>query len=547
MAVRKGYTSVMVIIAVFASIGIIGYMLQVPGMIEDEATRHLAGQSSYTAATSMGAFIDDDYLDRSINYTISGAAYRFARRDLEVKRWTGAEVATMGDMVDAFNRTASNYFEQEYIASQEQVQEGCTVGGGGFSTTIHEQMNATADAYGFNYTAGPLPYIQVRCGTMDRGDAGQTTTIQVPGRLRDFAAGNRLFYMMNTSRTLALSQGFRSIIANSTRRSSNITVVYNEEEEVGNCVEPDCAETTGGAEADYPGWGGHVSSLENEQESNVNPQLESALQTWIDDTFQPGHTAQEGFGGLDISVDTYLEYSVNERRRISADEDGSGYIVSSCEGSCDVHLEQGRSACINADTGVEVSCTDISFEQDQCPAVPNDNGEYCSTSSWDTIDSRPDAPPLWTDDPWELTAGETHQDPFQQVAAGQAVVSAFTRPFRDPVRNSHGSEPASCEFSWGSCPSANRTSCCETLDRVNHNEVHQTTRRIWEIQELASTVRVEVTITDTRNELPVESGWEHPEFTFIYTQQSTHDFQGNPEYEDAGLRCSDAEYLGEDC
>lgn len=316
----------------------------------------------------------------------------------------------------------------------------------------------------------------------------------------EFSTGNRYFKLFTAGKVLAESEGFRSRLAKSITKSDEY-LVATKEENVGVCGSSSCSEITTRI-VDYWSEGSAFENAENEQEGRVPDDLEDDIESFANG---PLHTYlknnRDGFRNIEFEVNVQIEYEARDRTKESED-----WIVSSCDYSCGPH---SRSCNTCPDSSCSVSCPD-------CPPT------HCSASSFASAPSRGGS--LWTESPWRLTDGESHADPSPSI---NTVALLFSTPRGRMMQKTSSERPLTVRRRG----SGHGTSCSgDSCYSAAENDVTQKSRRVWKINDLASRVRITVTVRDTRFKVFTRSGYVHPEFVYTYEQVQHGSPSGSPTY-----------------
>lgn len=494
------------------------YMLGAPGQFQESIQRQADDTEAVVKSGAVRAHMEEEYVPQSLE----DAAYQgmYERGQEGFGPWSPGDVPDWDTISGELEDGVNNQIQNNYLGAMDSGA-GCSLKGqGGISAEIGGE-NSDAPSMTFDIeNGGPL---HVECEStasansfQEGGAARAKELIAVP----DDRTVDRMRYesMHQVAYRFARNRDFRQTIANTLTYSSNYVEAIGSEQYAGNCDNKgsDCTHLNSGT-VSFPSF----SDIKTDAEDTQSDIAEGDLQTALDETANEfASNLPARYDGIEIEVEVIeFDYTIENHHQVSDDNtERDGFRITSCETSCGEYKdEDGPKSCSTC--GCSVTCT--------CDAEPDCPPTVCSTSGpWDRADYKRDGS-QWTQNPWTTSGGgDTGVVSLYEwdgkYYSGPVASPTATRPMENGVRTLR------TDFHLGGDDDCDGDSCsCVDIERAD-NDVHQTPRRVWQIDQLSSNVVVEVRVRDTENRIPAGSGFENPVFTFDYEQESTWDFTGAP-------------------
>lgn len=542
---RKGHTNVLIITSVMLGLGLSGLMIGLAGNVAKNVEQSVRTNTVYMKGDTLADFIRTHHTEQAMNWSFYQTSYELAWDTTRpIKEWDKDNIPSMQDIEDELLQKATNDFRDDYLDDVDVPSE-CELSVPDFDYITHNNTGMGYGVEGINYTSQSDGTVAVACSKPRAGYEDHFAP-----NMTDFSAENRFFYMYNMTKYLVKSDGFRDIIADTVRNSSNVSIAHNEEF-AGNCYTNDCEELKDGANIAYPDWSDVEDDFVHKQAELAADDLEDELQRWNDGD-GPYAGFQENFIDLDdryhdlnVTFETAIDYDVVDKTPWSVytdDQKDEDWHVSDCTGTCSTTWDTWTCSTSCGPTGSPPAGT--------CPVQDGgEDNDICSTSSMVAAEER-GANGLWTEDPWALSDSEIDNnvystDPYPLVSFGNQMNPLFEE--KDARVRAHS--PPDC----GDAPECNgqNTGLCGTCQEFhNHNGVTQRTRSVWEINEIRATATVTVIIEDRAFRTPTDQGHINMTFRTEYTQEQQWDFQGDHDavdHPDGVYDCSDAAFYGRVC
>ncbi len=547
MGVKKGHTNTLIIAAFIIGLGVAGLMYALPGAVSGDVENIVRSNSVFLKADTAANYIEEDYMNDSMNWSFYQTSHTFGEdTDPAVKTWGPDSVASINNINSSFLDRATEDFQDNYL-SDTDIPSECSLDASLVEFITHNITSTAFGVEGINYTAYTETPIKIVC---DKPRA--RVEDYFASNITYFSAQNRFFYLANVTRHVAMADGFRDIIANTVRNSSNWAEA-RWIKDVGKCLDSeDCTENTDRL-TDYRTWDSVEEQFEHKQAAIANPELEEELMRWLGGG-GPYAGFQEGFTSLDdryedinITVETGIEYQVESVTEETVDEKDEGWEVYNCYQTCSDGDVDDQRSCISS-----TATCDADEPSPDAHCTNNPDGEqWCDTSDFGEPEKR-DAGDIWTEDPWslshsEIENGDHTDDPFPEVESVHGM-EPITESWYEPIL---GGEPPDPECGDQSCGTgSSECGSCETDSIHAHNGVEQRTRAQWEINELTATVTVTIIAEDRSYRTPRREGHRNMTFQAEYTQEQTWNFEGGHdavERPEGEFDCSDADFYGRVC
>jgi hypothetical protein len=539
--VRKGHTNVLIITAVMLGLGLTGLMIGLAGNVAKNVEESVRTNTVYMKGDTLADFIQTHHTEQAMNWSFYQTSYELAwATDKNVKEWDKDYIPSISEIETELLDKATEDFRDNYLDDVDVPPE-CQLVVPDFEYITHNNTGMGYGVEGINYTSQSDGAVAVSCSK----PRARYEDHFAPN-MTDFSATNRFFYMYNMTQHLVKADGFRDIIADTVRNSSNYAIALNEEH-AGDCLTSDCAEQKNGANIPYMSWDDVEDDFVHEQAELAADDLEEELQRWNDGD-GPYAGFEQNFIDLDdryhdlnVTFKTAIDYDVIDKTPRSVytdDQKDQDWHVSDCTGTCSTTWDTWTCSTSCGPVGSPPAGT--------CPVQDGgENNDICSESSMVTAETR-GADGLWTEDPWTLNDGETHStDPFPLVSFDNQM-DPFEQGWDTRVR---GHPDPDCGDS-PDCDGEGVGLCGTCQEFHNHNGVTQRTRSVWEINQIRATARVTVIINDTSYRTPTDKGHINMSFRTEYTQEQEWNFQGGHDdvtHPDGVYECSDADFYGRVC
>lgn len=498
---RKGDAELQVLALLFfiATVAQVAFMVTAPQQYDEIIQRQVNDAESLIKSSTIRSHMAEEYVPKSL----TDAAYEgmYTRGRDGVGPWNPSSIPPWSDIRTRFEDSVNSMLQDNYIGSMGSGA-GCSLNGqGDVSMTLDSEEEQDGQPVMMFGVQNPTP-LHVTCHsatvitdfTAGRSSA-ITELIEVPET--DTVPRMRYQDMHTVAQEIASDATFQSLLNTAERSSTTATKTGCANEDSGTC-----------------GWSPPSLSfsdddpIENEQEAMVGERLVTELENTFD-----GRFSDRGYE-LSFAV-AELEYTPRNIQQVQ----DTAWLIQCVESDSEPAWTE---TAVCGATG----CSDN--------ACTLDNGAQCSNqcpeaSSAPTSD--PGAPAasgsgFWTENPWSAGCGDSQSDPYSfEGTSTVAYRSSEVRPLREYTRSQTGIpdgeggviSPDEDGGDEDTCtPSCNRNSvpCTEYLGSESN------TRASWEF-DLESHTVVEVTITDTENEIPTSDGFVNPVYRFTFEQRNT--------------------------
>jgi hypothetical protein len=513
---RKGDAEIQVLalLLFIASAAQWAYMIGAPQQFEEAIERQTRDGESMVKSGTVRAHMENQYIRASL----VDAAYQgmYTQGKDGFGPWGPGTVPEWAEARPQFDASVNDQVQNNYIGAL-QTGGGCSLNGNQRVAMAFEDEELSEPPITTYSVDNPAP-LHVECQAAARATdfgGGRAAFVKELIAVPESRDANRMRYraMHDVIATFARSDEFQNANADTVELSSNYVEEISAEEFAGNCdnggsgpADENCDHISE-ATVPLPSFDTVKPAAEDAQAVVAAGNLQDEL-----DTLASGYptSLNSEYAGLELEPEVVeVDYTIDDSRQVTDDDtEQDGFRITDCGETC-YDREEDSDSCPNP------SCT---CDPDPCPST------VCSMSgSWNAYTRGGD---LWTDDPWTTASASTPTDTslynWERNHYGGPVAETVTS-------QSWTTRPA---FSHGSSSSDDEDDCdpchCEEVNRAD-NDVYQTTRRVWEIQQLTSTVTVQLTVTDTNNRIPTDEGFMHPVYDVVFVQEQTYDFSGSPD------------------
>lgn len=484
---RKGDSELQLLAFLFllSTIAQWGFMFGAPAEYKAMVEHQIRDGEPVIKTGIIRANLEDTYIPQAV----IDAAYQgmYEKGQDGFGPWNSGDVPVWSEVKAEFDTSVNNVMDNSY-AGVLRSGAGCTLNGNEDITIENtgETVRSNDDAeMTFSATNdGPL-HAECRALSFTGTFTSLVAKEVIPIPENYITPRMRYQQMHGVAETIATDAAFSSLL-NTAEKSVKV------------------ASKTGCAQSDPSqcGWSPPSLSFSNDDDIE-NAQEEQVADRLLDELHNQYQTAfaDQGFEvTFEVRELEYTPYNIqqiqNVEWRVQCLESASDTYVtytSICGGSCDPD-----GSCDLSNPGARCSsfCGEASSAPGSDPGPESDSGTG-----------------YWTDNPWSGGCGFSHSDPF--TYSGTSNV-AFRSSELLPMNEYTGGAPApdpggeTCE---PSCSSSRHT-CREYLGSESN------TRASWRF-DLESYTVVEVTITDTSNEIPTSDGFVNPVYRFTYEQRDT--------------------------
>ncbi len=521
---RKGDAELQILALLFfiATIAQWAFMVGAPHQYDEMITRQTNDAEAVVKSGTIRGYMEDEFVPKSLG----DAAYQgmYEQGQDGVGPWSPGDIPEWDTVRQEFDTSVTGQVQGNYIGAMGSGA-GCSLNGQDqVAMTITGETTGDPPFMTFDVANdGPLHVECESTAPVTDFEAGRSVTATELIAVPESWEVDRMRYesLHSIAYDLTRDDELRSTIADTLTYSSNYIEEIGSEQDAGNCdnngngpADPNCEHLTSGT-VTFPSFAAVQTDAENTQGEIAASDLQTALDDLADDF---AADIQGEYGEIDIEAEVVeVDYTVDEHHQVSDDDtEQDGFRVTSCDQSC-------RNVDTDSDSCSACGCTaSCSCNADPCPST------VCSTSgSWNSYERSGD---IWTQDPWTTSDG------------GSTTVASLyewdENYYNGPVATPSAAHPGDgSNIRRIGIPSDDEdctgdTCTCRDVEQAS-NDVDQTPRRVWEIDQLSSAVTVEIRITDLENEIPVATGFEHPVFTVEYVQEQTWDFTGDPDYQTA--------------
>lgn len=507
------------------------FMVGAPQQYDAMVERQINDADSLVKSSTVRAHMEEEYVPQSL----TDAAYRgmYTQGADGLGPWIREELPeweTWDAIRPTFEDSVTSAIQDEYIGAMRSGA-GCELKGQNavsIRALEEEQVSERETTYLMTFDiVNPRP-LHVKCestaATVD-ASAGRSSVIKELIAVPDTWQAYRMRYQSMHEfavKDILKTDEFQNLM-NTAAKSSTVASLTGCAQEAGECTvnAPELHDAFGD---DHP--------IEESPEETVAGRLEDELNGQFGDVGS-GQEFEVEFTVEDVE---YRPYEITEIQheewliQCVQNDDETWYTVpetDGCGGSCE---EEDPDPALNS---CPDSIEDGAVCTQDCPRIVSalESGDLLSADPGAPSDSGGD---IWTDTPWEggCSTSNVAFNPStseNEDTGDVAYRSSELRPLREYTRSSEHCSGDACDPSspWYDefCPDECKANACEpSCPQESHScsenkGTESNTRATWRFN-LESTTVVEVTITDTRYEIPTEDGFEHPVYTFTYKQEN---------------------------